>query len=145
LLASVEEATALPCGRGWLDLQRYAVSACEHLGEEYAPVAMAIRGLLRDSLLTFPQLPHVTLMDDTPAPNAETQQWIREQVSPGSGLRQILSAAPAADNASGAIYEQALEAVQGGVMAMRWRCSLAMLRRTPAGLVSCTNCSSARC
>ncbi|HET8549515.1 MAG TPA: type VI secretion system protein TssA [Bryobacteraceae bacterium] len=115
LLAYVEDATALPCGRGWLDLQRYAVRACEHLGDEFAPVASAIRGALRDYLAAFPELPHLMLMDDTPAANAETQQWISEQVAPGPGLRQILSAAPSpAENGTGEIYNQALEAAQAG-------------------------------
>ena len=115
LLGTVEDATALPCGRGWLDLQRYAVSACQNMGEEFAPVAAAIRGALRDYLAAFPQLPHVTLMDDTPAANAETQQWISEHVAPGPGLRQILSAASSASaNGASQVYEQALEAAQAG-------------------------------
>jgi type VI secretion system protein ImpA len=126
LLASVEEAASLPCGRGWLDLQRYAVSACEHLGDEFAPVASAIRGALRDYLAAFPKLPHMSLMDDTPAANAETQQWINDQVASAPGLRQILSAAPAAaSNGASELYDTALKSAQAG----RHAEALAMLSR----------------
>jgi type VI secretion system protein ImpA len=126
LLMAVEEAAGLPCGRGWLDLQRYAVSACEHLGDEYAPVASAIRGALRDYLGCFPELPQMSLMDDTPAANAQTQQWINEHVAPGPSLRQILSAAPGAPaNGASELYDAALESAQAG----RHAEALAMLSR----------------
>jgi type VI secretion system protein ImpA len=125
LLMAVEEAASLPCGRGWLDLHRYAVRACEQLGEEYAPVASAIRGALRDCLAGFPRLPQMCLMDDTPAANAETQQWINEEVAPGPGLRQILSAAPSASNGASELYDSALAAAHSG----RHADALAMLSR----------------
>ena len=32
VLNTAETAMAMPCGRGWLDLQRYVVRACEELG-----------------------------------------------------------------------------------------------------------------
>ena len=38
---------AQPCGRGWLDLQRYAILAASQLGKEYYPVEMALRAALR--------------------------------------------------------------------------------------------------
>lgn len=79
LLAAGEELMAAPYGRGWLDLQRYAVSACEALAGEFVPLGAALRSALRSLLADLPQLPALTLMDDTPVANAETQQWLRAQ------------------------------------------------------------------
>lgn len=73
-----EETAGLPCGRAWLDLQRYAVRALSELGYE-APAA-ALRAELRSLLADFPELPNWTLNDDTPAANAETQAWLKEEV-----------------------------------------------------------------
>src|ERR1700676_2195907 len=75
-----ELAMSLPCGRGWLDLQRYVVRACEALGAEYEPVAAGIRSGLRALLADYPDLLNSSLMDDTPAANAETQTWLKESI-----------------------------------------------------------------
>src|SRR5262249_45719693 len=72
VLEEAELAMALPCGRGWLDLQRYVVRACMDLGDDYAGVACAIRSELRALLKDFPQLPSMTLLDDTATANSET-------------------------------------------------------------------------
>jgi type VI secretion system protein ImpA len=80
LLEATESVMETPQGRGWLDLQRYAVTACEGLGAPFHPVADAIRGELRMLLTKMPDLPEMTLMDDTPAANRETQSWLREVV-----------------------------------------------------------------
>jgi type VI secretion system protein ImpA len=80
LLEAAEAVMETPQGRGWLDLQRYAVTACEGLGAPFAPVADAIRAELRMLLADMPDLPEMTLMDDTPAANRETQSWLRESV-----------------------------------------------------------------
>src|SRR5215472_1612234 len=45
LLEAAESAMAQPCGRGWLDLQRYTARACENLGHEAA--AAAVRAAMR--------------------------------------------------------------------------------------------------
>jgi len=82
LLGKVEAAMGQPCGRGWLDLQRYAVRACENLGHE--PAAAAIRGELRALLSDYPDLLSASLTDDTPAANNETQTWIKESILPSS-------------------------------------------------------------
>ena len=82
VLEGAESAMGLPCGRGWLDLQRYAVRACESLGSEYEPVAAAIRADLRALLADYPDLLNASMMDDTPAANAETQAWLRESILP---------------------------------------------------------------
>jgi type VI secretion system protein ImpA len=76
LLEQCEGVMAAPHGRGWLDLQRYVLTACEHLGSGYEPVASAIRGELRTLLTALPRLPEMTLMDDTPTANADTQSWL---------------------------------------------------------------------
>ncbi|HWR54825.1 MAG TPA: type VI secretion system protein TssA [Bryobacteraceae bacterium] len=77
-LDAVENALAEPCGRAWLDAQRYAVQACENIG--YSAVAAAIKSELRALLTDIPSLVDRSLMDDTPTANAETRQWIADQV-----------------------------------------------------------------
>ena len=77
VLATAEQAMAQPCGRGWLDIQRYAVEACEALGDEYDRVSLAVRTQLWLLLNDYPDLPERTLDDDTPAANGATLSWIR--------------------------------------------------------------------
>jgi type VI secretion system protein ImpA len=77
LLEAAEEVMATPYGRGWLDLQRYVVTACEGLGEVYEPVADAVRGALGSLLADLPWLVDATLMDDSPTANVETLAWLR--------------------------------------------------------------------
>jgi type VI secretion system protein ImpA len=80
LLELAETAMAQPCGRAWLDLQRYAVRAAEESG--YAAIGQAIRSELRALLADLPALPTWTLMDDTPTANQETQAWLKEVAPP---------------------------------------------------------------
>ncbi len=91
LLAACESVMASPHGRGWLDLQRYVLTALEALGDEYEHVAAAVRGALVQLLRDLPELPQLTLMDDTPTANAETRAWLRElfATAPG-GVEQTL-------------------------------------------------------
>ncbi|HUK20267.1 MAG TPA: type VI secretion system protein TssA [Gemmatimonadales bacterium] len=77
LLDAGEEVMAAPHGRGWLDLQRYEITACEALGPEYQYVSAALRASLTALLRDFPGLPDLTLMDDTPTANAETRAWLQ--------------------------------------------------------------------
>jgi len=77
LLDAAEEVMASPVGRGWLDLQRYVLTACDALGGEYEPVRKSVRSVLRTLLTDVPDLPSMTLMDDSPAANAETMAWMR--------------------------------------------------------------------
>lgn len=79
LLEAAEEVMATPFGRGWLDLQRYVLTALDGLGSEYEMVRRAVRGALADLLRNLPRLPEVTLMDDSPTANRETQRWLREE------------------------------------------------------------------
>ena len=78
LLEVAETAMAEPCGRAWLDLQRYVVTACETYG--YPAIAAAIRSELKALLADLPGLPNWSLADDTPAANHETQAWLKEFV-----------------------------------------------------------------
>jgi len=80
VLEASETAAALPCGRAWLDAHRYSVKACENLGPEYLPIMVGVLSGLRALLTDFPQLPAMTLMDDTPVANAETVAWIKDTV-----------------------------------------------------------------
>jgi type VI secretion system protein ImpA len=82
LLEAGEQAMTLPCGRAWLDLQRLSVAACTALGPEYEPIATAIQSELRALLNDLPELLDATLLDDTPAANAETRLWLQHLGTP---------------------------------------------------------------
>jgi type VI secretion system protein ImpA len=97
LLEACEEAMALPCGRGWIDLQRYAITACAHLGKDYAAIEAALKDALRDYVTEVPRLLEMTMMDDTPAANSETQEWLRNEIGVGRGPER--AAADPVDNA----------------------------------------------
>lgn len=90
LLEQCEQVMAAPYGRGWLDLQRYVLTACAQLGPAYDAVAAGVRAELASLLDALPHLPEVTLMDDTPTANAETRAWL-------AGLQGAPAAAPGAD------------------------------------------------
>jgi type VI secretion system protein ImpA len=95
LLEAGEQAMTLPCGRAWLDLQRLSVAACTALGPEYEPIATAIQSELRALLNDLPELLDATLLDDTPAANAETRQWLHHLSAP-----QESAAKPAEEEAA---------------------------------------------
>ena len=78
LLETAENAMSLPCSRAWLDLQRLVVGACTALGEEYEPIAAAIRSELKALLSDMPHLLDAVLLDDTPAANGETRAWLQQ-------------------------------------------------------------------
>jgi type VI secretion system protein ImpA len=80
LLEIAETAMAEPCGRAWLDLQRYVVRACDESG--YSAIASAIRSEIKALVADLPGLPDWSLMDDTPTANAETQAWLKEFAYP---------------------------------------------------------------
>jgi type VI secretion system protein ImpA len=132
VLEGAESAMSLPCGRGWLDLQRYAVRACESLGSDYEPAAAAIRADLRGLLTDYPDLLTASLMDDTPAANAETLAWLKESIVPPPPeppapppppsepeyVPPPVPAAQTADSANGEkgpeVLELAMKAARGG-------------------------------
>jgi type VI secretion system protein ImpA len=83
VLETAEGAMGEPCGRGWLDLQRYSIQACQELGFTAAAAAMLseLKALLND----VPNLPGMTLSDDTGAANPQTMTWLTETVLAQSG------------------------------------------------------------
>ena len=100
LLEAAENAMSLPCSRAWLDLQRLVVAACTALGDEYAPIATAIRSELKALLTDLPQLLDAVLLDDTPAANSETRAWLQQLGTPNSAP---VETAPATEGASTAV------------------------------------------
>jgi type VI secretion system protein ImpA len=94
LLDAAENAMALPCSRAWLDLQRFEIEACEALGSDYDAIARAIRSELKALVADLPQLLDATLMDDTPAANAETRAWLKS-LSQGAPPPAATAEAPA--------------------------------------------------
>ena len=80
VLEVTESAMATECGRAWLDLQRYAVRACEELG--YGGAARAIRQWVKHLLEDYPSLVQATLLDDTGCANPETIAWLAGLAQP---------------------------------------------------------------
>ena len=89
LLDAAEELMATPVGRGWVDLQRYVLNSCAALGGEYEAVRVSIRGALRALLADIPDLPSLTLMDDSPTTNAETLAWLRAEGLVDGGPKEV--------------------------------------------------------
>jgi len=79
LLEAAEELMAAPVGRGWLDLQRYAVLAADKLGSEYKQVGSALRSALASLLKDLPALLDATLMDDSPTASRDTVSWMEAE------------------------------------------------------------------
>jgi type VI secretion system protein ImpA len=96
LLNAAETLMALPCSRAWLDLQRFVVDACVALGDDYNAIAIAIRSELRTLLRDLPNLLEITLTDDTPAANAQTQAWLRELMAEPGGAVPLAAGGTAA-------------------------------------------------
>jgi type VI secretion system protein ImpA len=94
LLDACENIMATPHGRGWLDLQRYELTACEGLGGEFQYVLAAVRWALITLLRDYPTLPDLALMDDTATANAETRAWLQ-----AGGFLSEAAAAAAAEQA----------------------------------------------
>jgi type VI secretion system protein ImpA len=127
LREAAEDAAAQPCGRAWIDLQRYAVLACRYSGCDQAAAAIvsAVRGLLEE----FPDLPASLLADDTPAANSETARWLEEEsivkrVEPLAETVTFAPPAPAPDpwipepacgeDGTPDAFDLAMEAARGG-------------------------------
>ena len=92
LLEVAENSMSLPCSRAWLDLQHMVILACAALGSEYGFVATAITSELKNLIRDFPELLNATLLDGTPAANAETRTWISSLM--------VETAAPSVESAS---------------------------------------------
>jgi type VI secretion system protein ImpA len=125
LLEANEKAMAMPCGRGWLDLQRYAAKAAEALGDSYSPVCAAIISGVKALLADYPQLSQITLNDETPTASLDTQAWLLELLpKPGESQpepREMPAHIPVNGNRSSEpeaetidAYELALQAAGSG-------------------------------
>jgi type VI secretion system protein ImpA len=115
----------LECGRGWLDLQRYVGRACAELGSNHDPIRNSVISGLRGLLADYPQLTELTMMDDTPTANAETQAWLKEfvLVAPARAEAEYTPAAFETDAEAGSepgaeaapdTFELAMEAARSG-------------------------------
>jgi type VI secretion system protein ImpA len=123
LLDAAESTMALPCSRAWLDLQRFVVEACDAMGGGYEAVARAIRSELKALINDIPQLLDATLMDETPAANAETRAWLVSlSQAPAEAAPAADGAPPASSNGLGSrwpgqptdAYASALQALREG-------------------------------
>jgi type VI secretion system protein ImpA len=94
LLDTAETVMATPAGRGWLDLQRYALRATDELGPEYASVGTAIRSELRALLREVPSLVDLTMMDGLPTASPDTRNWLRVEFA-GAEPEEVSIAAEA--------------------------------------------------
>jgi type VI secretion system protein ImpA len=77
VLETAETAMSQGFGRGWLDIQRYAIRACDELG--YKNAAKALRSELKALLADMPELATAILQDDTGAANPDTIAWLRKE------------------------------------------------------------------
>lgn len=86
VLVLTESAMLLPCGRCWLDLQRFTVQALEQKGDYFAKQAGFVQNALRTLLEELPALLDQVMIDETPVANAETRAWIDDAVLAGITL-----------------------------------------------------------
>jgi type VI secretion system protein ImpA len=103
LLDASEAVMATPAGRGWLDLQRYALKAITELGPEYTAVGSAIRSELRSLLREVPSLVDLTLMDGLPTSSPETRNWLRVEFAGAEPDEVSIAAEPEAASAAAPI------------------------------------------
>lgn len=99
VLDATEEAMALPCGRYWLDIQRYTLMALEQ--KNWTSISKVVTAQFRMLLEALPNFPDITMPDDTPVANSETKNWIESFVLPKPASSQ-----PAASDESSASSEE---------------------------------------
>jgi type VI secretion system protein ImpA len=133
LLDASETVMATPAGRGWLDLQRYALRAAHELGPEYGAVESAIRSELRALLREVPTLVDMTMMDGLPTASPDTRNWLRVEFA-GAEPEEIAIAAepdggPAAPVGGGDARDRSYERALGEVRAGRPQKAIEMLLR----------------
>ena len=80
LLAEAIATAGEPCGRGWLDVQRYIWKASYE--SSYSAISAAVISMVQGLLKDVPEIPTWTMSDDTPTANPETQKWLEEMVIP---------------------------------------------------------------
>ncbi len=92
LLAEAIAAAGEPCGRGWLDVQRYIWKASYESG--YTAITAAVIAMLQGLLKDIPEISAWTMSDDTPTANPETQKWLEEIVIPKPPQPIVVEAQP---------------------------------------------------
>jgi type VI secretion system protein ImpA len=102
LIEVAENAMSLPCSRAWLDLQHLVVLACGAIGEEYAVVESGIVSELRNLLRDIPELLNATLLDGTPAANADTRAWLSGLMAPPPPVIPAVEPPPAVEGTDSA-------------------------------------------
>ncbi|MGB9105338.1 MAG: type VI secretion system protein TssA [Terriglobales bacterium] len=124
LIGVLEDAMAQPCGRAWLDLQRYFCTACDNAGG-YDVVKSAVIAEVKALLADYPGLPQMTLLDDTPTANTETQKWLDSILPSAAPKLDSTYSSPIGDNGSQATtatpeqappdaFEMAEQAIRSG-------------------------------
>lgn len=122
LLNGTEAAMATPCGRGWLDLQRYAWEACYNLS--YSAVAKAICSETRSLLQDYSGLPSMNLSDGTAVADKQTHEWIGAYVVPSQNepeqtpqMLQYQERDPNQGNGHADYFEVAMQLAKSGRVA----------------------------
>lgn len=116
LLESAEDVMATAFGRGWLDLQRYVMTALAGLGPDYDAVRELVSEALAELLRDVPSLLDATLMDDSPTANRETRAWLQQEGIFEAGDGQSSTSQHVATKGSGAsqLVRQARSRVRNG-------------------------------
>jgi type VI secretion system protein ImpA len=118
LLEACELVMATPAGRGWLDLQFYAVRAAEALGGPFDRVRHALVSQLHDVLIDLPSLREMTLMDAMPTASPETKAWIEQEIvngaAPAGPRAQTQGDASSESGAQGDVYAAARREASAG-------------------------------
>jgi type VI secretion system protein ImpA len=83
VLEATEACMEQPCGRAWLDLQRYTVKALENKGQWFAFVAQAVLTGVRGLISDLPALLDLSMRDGTPCADKQTREWILSEVMAG--------------------------------------------------------------
>jgi type VI secretion system protein ImpA len=97
LLELTESTLLRPCGRHWLDLQRYAANAMA--GKAGVMILKPVNEQLRIMLEAMPDVLDIVFPDDTPAANQETKDWIDNYVA-HHRVSEMARPAPPADDSS---------------------------------------------
>jgi type VI secretion system protein ImpA len=98
LLELTESTLLRPCGRHWLDLQRYAAHAMA--GKAGVTIVKPVNEQLRIMLEAMPDCLDIVFPDDTPAANQETKDWIDNYVAHHRVSEMARPPAPADDSSS---------------------------------------------
>jgi type VI secretion system protein ImpA len=92
LLDEAIAAAGEPCGRGWLDVQRYIWRASYE--SSYSAISAAVLSMVHGLLKDMPEIPTWTMSDDTPTANPETQRWLEEMVLPKPPEPEVVEVQP---------------------------------------------------